>query len=294
VIIAPLVLGDAPLGVLRLDGPVQAPAFRERPQELLQAFAGEAALTLQRLALQRAAARSEVLEEASEAKTSLMMSLSHDLKTPLAAIKASVSSLLDNSVDWPEADVRAFLETIDSQVDRLDRTISDILDLNRLESGGVRPLLRQVEARDLLEDARERCLPLTRGRTVEVEAPPGLTLVVDPSLAVQALVNLLENAAKYSPESGRLLLSASARDGEVELAVEDEGPGISQEDLPRVFERFYRLPRSGGEAQGTGLGLALVKAFTTLSGGSVDVASGPSGSRFSLRFPAGTVSRGAA
>jgi two-component system sensor histidine kinase KdpD len=286
VIIAPLMIGEAALGVLRLDRQGGTAPDTDDPTELLEAFANEAALALQRVELAEQAARSQALAEAGEVKTALMMSISHDLKTPLATIKTSVSSLLDHSVPWTEEDREAFLETIDSQADYLNRAISEILDWNRVETGMVRPLLKQVLAADLLADAIERTGPSMRGRNVSIEADSGLALELDPSLVVQALVNLLENADKYSDPGGEVRLRTYRDQGRGVLSVEDQGPGIAADDLPHIFERFYRSRREGTRARGSGLGLALVKAFVELSGGTVEVESSSSGSTFRLVFPA--------
>jgi two-component system sensor histidine kinase KdpD len=281
----PLTIGAKALGVMRVDSPAGLAALDQSHDDILRAFASEAALAVQRLDLARAAAESEALKQADEAKTALMMSISHDLKTPLAGIKTSVSSLLDRSVDWTDEDRRAFLETIESQADYLNRAISDILDLNRIESGAVRPLLRRVAVRDLLEDAVERSGPALANRRVEITAPADLEATIDSSLVAQAIANLLDNAAKYSRPEGVIRLCAGEAASDIEISVEDEGPGIAPEDRPHVFDRFYRARRESTQAKGTGLGLALVKGFVSLSGGDVRVESSERGARFVLSFP---------
>jgi two-component system sensor histidine kinase KdpD len=281
----PLRIGERPLGVLRVDGPIGDTPFRERPEDLLNAFAREAALGVQRLELAHEAAHAEALREADEMKTALMASVSHDLKTPLAGIKAAVSSLLDRSVVWSVEDVQAFLETIDSQADRLNRVISDILDLNRIESGVVTPVRRSLEARSLLEEAVERTRTATAGRSVTVSAPPALRVETDEALMLQALVNLIENAAKYSSPGGAIRLAADPCPSGVELSVADDGPGIAQQDIPHIFDRFYRAADQSRRVKGSGLGLAIVKGFVTLSGGTVRVESSPEGTRFVIALP---------
>lgn len=283
----PLRVGERTLGVLRLDGPIgERTPFREHPQQLLDAFAREAALGVQRVELAQAAAHAEALRYADEMKTALLTSVSHDLKTPLAGIKAAVSSLLDSTVSWSREDVQSFLETIDSQADRLDRVISDILDLNRIESGTVRPMQQTLNVRELLEEAIERTGGATAGRTVTTDADATLALNADESLIMQALVNLIENAAKYSTAGGAIRLGGEMTASGVELSVADEGPGISQRDLPFVFERFYRAADQSRRVKGSGLGLAIVKGFVTLSGGSVRAESSSGGTRFVITLPA--------
>ena len=282
----PLQVGGSTLGVLRLDGPIGETPFRDYPSRLLAAFASEAALALQRVELAQAAAHADALAQADKMKSALLASISHDLKTPLAGIKTGVSSLLDHSVNWSPEDVEAFLETIDSQADRLNRVMSDVLDLNRIEGGAVAPTLRPVRARELLEEARGRTAFVTAGRNVCIDVPREVHVLADESLILQALVNLVENAAKYSTLGGSIRLRASTAGPAVELSVEDDGPGIATEDLPYVFERFYRAAEHSRRVKGSGLGLAIVKGFVGLCGGSVRVESSASGTRFVVMLPA--------
>jgi two-component system sensor histidine kinase KdpD len=283
---APLSVGDRQLGVLRLDGPITNPVFRDHPEELLEAFAREAAFGVQRVELAQTAAHAEALREADEMKTALMTSISHDLKTPLAGITASVSSLLDHTVEWTDEDRESFLKTIDSQANRLNRVISDILDMNRIEAGVVKPVTSAVRASDLLEEAAERTRVAAAARALGIVASHDLFVLADRSLVLQALVNLVENAAKYSTPGGAIRLSASLSEGGVDLVVADEGPGIAPQDLPHVFDRFYRAAEQSGRVKGSGLGLAIVKGFVQLSGGMVQVESSPRGTRFTITLPA--------
>jgi two-component system, OmpR family, sensor histidine kinase KdpD len=278
----PLIVGDQVQGVLRLDGPIGASPFRHEPLRLLSAVASEAAVAVQRAELAKAAAHAEALHEADELKTALMASISHDLKTPLAAIKAAITSILDRNIAWRPDDIVAFHETIDSQADRLNRVISDILDLNRIEAGTLTPDETPVRALDLLNGARDVTAFETRGRDVTVDSPPDLRVLADESLIRQALVNLVENAVKYSTQGGRIHLRAHASGSDAVLSVEDEGPGIAPADLPYVFERFYRAEEHGRRVKGSGLGLTIVKGFVELSGGEVSVESSPQGTRFSV------------
>jgi two-component system sensor histidine kinase KdpD len=281
----PLKLADRVLGVLRVDGPIGDSPFRAEPESLLTAVAAEAAQAVQRAELARQAAHAQALREADEMKTALMASISHDLKTPLASIKAAVASVLNKEVAWSDEDIDAFHRTIDSQADRLDRVISDILDLNRIEAGALTPEQAPVPAAALLERAREVTAIETEGRQVTVEAPAALRVVADESLITQALVNLIENAAKYSRPGGAIHLRAERDGAQVAFSVEDEGPGIAPQDLPYVFERFYRAEEHSRRIKGSGLGLTIVKGFVELCGGKVSVASSPRGTRFMIRLP---------
>ncbi len=282
----PLVLGDQVVGILRLDGPMGDSPFRDRPESLLGAVAAEAALALQRTELARGAAHAEALREADQMKSALMASISHDLKTPLAGIKAAISSILDESVNWSAEDLRAFHRVIDSQADRLDRVISDILDLNRIESGGVHAERAPVRALELLRSAKDATALVTAGRDITINARGDLWLLTDEGLIEQAIVNLIENAAKYSRANRPIHLRAEGEGDQILLAVEDEGPGIAPQDLPYVFERFYRAEEHSRRVKGSGLGLSIVKAFVELCGGTVAVESSPDGTRFLIHLPA--------
>lgn len=285
---APLSVGDRQLGVLRLDGPISNPVFREHPEVLLEAFAREAALGVERVELAREASHTAALREADEMKTALLTSISHDLKTPLAGVTAAVSSLMDHTVEWTDEDRESFIQTIDSQANRLNRVISDILDLNRIEAGVVKAVLKDVAVRDMLNEAVERTRMATAGRAMGVLAPDELYVRADRSLILQALVNLIENAAKYSTPRGAIRLNAGLAESSVDITVDDEGPGIAPQDLPHLFERFYRAEEQSRRVKGSGLGLAIVKGFVTLSGGAVRVESSPKGTRFVISLPVGS------
>jgi two-component system sensor histidine kinase KdpD len=216
------------------------------------------------------------------------------LKTPLAGIKTAVSSLLDDTVNWSGDDRRAFLETIDSQADRLDRVISDILDLNRIESGVLTPAMIHLHARSLLADVREATALATAGRKVTVDAPDDIYLSADETMIRQALVNLVENAARYSTPGGAIRLAAVRAGERVDLTVEDDGPGIHPDDLPHIFERFYRAREQSRRVKGSGLGLAIVRGFVQLSGGTVRAESTPAGARFVVSLPSAAPAKASA
>jgi two-component system sensor histidine kinase KdpD len=283
----PLLVGEEALGVLRLDGPVEASIFASQPERLLEAFAREAALSLQRVRLAQEAAHADVLRQADAMKSALLASVSHDLRTPLAGITAAVSSLNDRSVAWSDADRDAFLRAIETQARLLDSIIGDILSLSRIESGAISPSIESVPVVDMLAAARERTAIATQGRDVSIDADATLEARTDESLIVQAIANLIENAAKYSSPGGAIRLSARSAGSDVEVSVQDSGPGIAPEDMPHLFERFYRGQAGARKTRGSGLGLAIVQGFVTLSGGAVKVETSATGTCFTLTLPAG-------
>ncbi len=285
----PLLLGDEVRGVLRLDGPLGDSPFGGDPTRLLEAVAAEAAITLQRIELAREAARTEALDQADQMKAALLSSISHDLNTPLAGIKAAVSSLLDPAVSWSTGDVDALHRTIDWQTNRLVRLIGDILDLNRIQAGELTPEQTSLSVRDLLEKALRATSPEAEGRSMTIDAEDSCRVIGDEPLLTQAIVNLIENALRYSRPGGAVRLTAVDHRETVEIRVEDEGPGIPQADLPHVFERHFR----SGEVRvpGSGMGLTIVKSFVELCRGKVSVESSPAGTVFRIHLPADTESQ---
>jgi two-component system phosphate regulon sensor histidine kinase PhoR len=202
--------------------------------------------------------------------------VSHELKTPLSVIKACVETLLDAP---PEDAARArFLEQIGGQADRLHALILDLLGLARIESGDQMFDFQAVPVADVVHAAVERHRPRAEARrqrlSVKGDGPDGLAIWADEEAVDTVLENLLDNAVKYTPEGGEVRVGWQARDGQVLLEVSDTGIGIPEADLPRVFERFYRVDRARSrEMGGTGLGLAIVKHLTQALHGSVRAAS---------------------
>lgn len=279
----PFQLPGGGAGVIHIAGALTAPTGSD-PDALLRAFGDEAGVAIHRSRLAEQAREAEAARRSDEFKTALLSSVSHDLRSPLTAIKAAVGSLRSPEVPWTDADRENLLGAIESQTDRLTSTVSDLLDMSRLEGGAIQPDIEPIEARGLLVDAANRARELIGGRRIEVEGPDGLWVSGDYGLLLQALGNLIENAHKYSVAGGGIRLTARRQDGRVLIDVADEGPGIAAADLPRVFERFYRGTTSKG-TQGTGLGLAIVRSLVELSGGEVTVDSSRSGTSFRIALP---------
>jgi two-component system sensor histidine kinase KdpD len=268
-------------GAIRLEGELRAPGAGDL-EALLRAFADETGVAVHRAGLARQARAAEDIRRSDELKSALLASVSHDLRSPLTAIKAAVGSLRTPGLAWTEEDREQLLSLIESQTDRLTATVTDLLDMSRIEGGAVQPDIEPVQVAPLLEEA---AVPArTAGRPVEIDAPADLWLRADYGLLLQALRNLVENAVKYASGAIRL---RGREDGRLAfLEVSDEGPGIDPADLPHVFERFYRGTRTREKPQGTGLGLSIVRAMVELCGGRVSVASSPAGTTFQVTLPA--------
>ena len=216
--------------------------------------------------------------------------VSHELKTPIATIKGYVETLLDGAQHNPE-DMERFLNIVLKQNDRLAAIVDDLLTLSRLESAPITQILELNESKacDLLISGVENCQSRADAKNIiiDVNCNNDISIQIDQSLLTQALVNLLDNAIKYSNENTTIILSAEITNGHVRLNVCDQGPGIPEEHIPRLFERFYRVDKSRSRrVGGTGLGLAIVKHIVHIHGGEVDVSNnGTVGCRFSIILP---------
>jgi two-component system sensor histidine kinase KdpD len=282
----PMSIGDRQLGVLRLVQPSTARLSGPREMRHLLASAGLIAQAVERDRLASEALEAEVLRRADQAKSVLLASVSHDLRTPLASIKASVTSLLDDAVRWPAGVQRELLRGVDEETDRLTRFVSQLLDLSRLESGAVQPRKDWHSVEEILAGVLERLGASSQRAQLEpIDAE--LLAYVDYVMVEQIVTNLVENAIKYSPPDTSIQISTSVDDGLLSVDVIDHGPGVPAADQERVFDRFYRTAGTRG-APGTGLGLAIARGLSRAHGGDVTYRDNPSGgSIFRLTLPAG-------
>ncbi|AXE89187.1 sensor histidine kinase KdpD [Streptomyces sp. Go-475] len=263
---------DVPVGdhmALALTGRV-LPAEDRR---VLAAFAAQAAVVLDRRRLREEADRARALAEGNRIRTALLAAVSHDLRTPLAGIKAAVSSLRSEDVEWSEEDRAELLEGIEEGADRLDHLVGNLLDMSRLQTGTVTPLIREID----LDEVAPMALGGVPEGNVVLDVPETLPMVdVDPGLLERAMANLVENAVKYSPPDASVLVAASALGDRVEVRVVDRGPGVPDEAKDRIFEPFQRhgdAPRGAG----VGLGLAVARGFAEAMGGTLNAEDTPGG-----------------
>ncbi|MFF3095398.1 sensor histidine kinase KdpD [Streptomyces cyaneofuscatus] len=233
-------------------------ALPAEDRRVLGAFAAQAAVALDRQRLVDQAEEARKLAESDRFRTALLAAVSHDLRTPLAGIKASVTSLRSHDVDWSETDREALLEGIEDGADRLSALIGNLLDMSRLNTGTVVPMIRETD----LDEVVPMALGGVPDGSVELDIPETLPMVaVDRGLLERVVANIVENAVKYSPEGRPVLVSASSLRDRVELRVVDRGPGVPDAAKEHIFEPFQRLgdaPRGAG----VGLGLAVARGFT--------------------------------
>lgn len=234
--------------------------------QALEALTDQAAVALERVRLALDAARSAAMEETQRLRTALLASLGHDLRTPLASIQGAASTLgsLGDQLDGPTR--IDLLASIEEDVGRMTRFLASITELTRLESGEIRPSLDPVVVVDVVEAAVAR---LPGDSLVGVRVAPALRAEADPALLEQALFNVLDNAIKYAPSGSLVRVTAEAVGRGVQIQVADEGVGIAADELPRVFDSFFRASRGDRVAPGTGLGLAIARGLVEAMGGRI-------------------------
>ena len=226
--------------------------------------------------------------ELDEMKSQLLSTVSHELRTPLASIKGFATTLLRDDVEWEEESRREFLAIIDEESDRLTELIGNLLDMARIEAGTLRVEAEPTDLRPIIQETVAEFRMMTRAHEIEVNLPLVLPAVMaDPRRARQILRNLVENAIKYSPEGGPIVVSARVRSGDVQTSVADRGIGIDEQQLDHIFDRFYQVDNaSTRKVGGSGLGLSICKAIIEAHDGSIWVESQPgAGSAFHFALP---------
>jgi two-component system sensor histidine kinase KdpD len=246
---------------------LQDVALEDIERSLLGTFANQAALAVDRARLREQALRARLLEEIDRWRSALMGAASHDLRTPLAAVKTAVSSLRQSDGRLSAEDRAELLELIEQQSDRLARLVTNLLDMTRIEAGALELRPTVIPLEELVDEALGNLGGLVGRGRVRVEAPEDLPMLrIDHVLVSQVLANLLDNAERVSPPGSVIRVTARLAPGtrhDIEIAVADDGPGIDPAERDRVFEMFSQKG-GGGRA---GLGLAIAKAFVEAHGG---------------------------
>ena len=285
-IFLPLRSAHGVVGVLSVQGRTNGRPYDDADGRLLASLANLIATFLERQRLQTVATAAEALREADRLKSSLLSSVSHELKTPLAALTATVSNLLESDVPWNEKSVRDELRAIVSDVARLNNSITALLDLSRLEARAWEPHRELYELSDIVA-AGLGALPAHQRRRVAIELPDDLAPVyVDFEQFARVFQNLFENAMLYAG-NGLVRVGAQTTPGGLRLWVEDEGPGVGPDEREAIFDKFYRGHRTGTKVQsGTGLGLAITREIVRAHDGAIHAEDAmPRGSRFVIDLP---------
>ncbi len=287
----PMRTGRGPVGVVGIIRDEPGLLLTPDQQRLLDSLSDQAALAIERVNLARDLHVARLQVETDRLRAALLTSISHDLRTPLASILGSATSLRSHHAILDEETRESLLGTIIEEADRLNRFIGNLLDMTRLESGAVHPRTGLVVLSDVVGAALRRAGKILGGHRVEVELPADLPMLsLDMVLFEQVLFNLLDNAAKYAPAGSMIRLEAERVGETVVLRLIDEGPGIPAADVEPIFDKFYRAKGPDRGRAGTGLGLAICRGFVEAMGGRIRAAnrSDRSGAVFSIELPVPT------
>lgn len=289
----PVASSERVLGVLAIRHPDPPSLAIPENRQRIETYCSQIALTLERNRLVEQAHRQAVAVESEKLRSSLLSAISHDLRTPLAAIAGSAETLLENDASLGDAIRKELLESICEESQHLNRMVENILHMTRLESGSVTVNKQWHPIEDVIGSALHRLLPILKDRVLTTSmAEDSLLGYFDPVLMEQVLVNLIENAVKYSPSGSRISISASLENGdrgapnEAVLVVSDEGTGIPEGEEEVIFERFYRHRLVRTDTRGSGLGLAICRAIVEAHHGTIRAKNRKEGgAMFTVRMP---------
>jgi len=264
----PLRTARGAIGVVGIDDDRQGPILTPESRRLMDALTDQAALAIERVHLVEDLDNARLAVEADRLRQALLTSISHDLKTPLAAIMGAAGTLKEFSTALDMPAKEELLGTVLDEAERLNRFIANLLDMTRLESGAIAPNLGLHDINEIVGSALERARKILAGHKVEVDLPADLPMLrIDPVLFEQVLFNLFDNAAKYAKAGSRIRVQAFAGERAVTLQVLDEGPGIPPDELEDIFGKFTRARKGDSVPAGTGLGLAICRGFVEAMGG---------------------------
>jgi two-component system sensor histidine kinase KdpD len=295
----PLKIGQRNVGVMRLliaDDPQHVPLGQslgiERGQQeprtaFFWTFLDQATSIIERARLHRENLQVELLQRTDALRAALLSSVSHDLRTPLASIKAATSSLLQEDVQWDEESRRSFIVSIEHEADRLNRLVGNLLDMSRIEGGAVKPEKEWYPIDELIHDVLGHMQFILQNRLLHIDLPEDLPPVALDYLQMdQVLTNLIENAVRYTPSDSPIEINAEVVENQLRVSIADRGPGIPPQDKERIFDKFYRV--LGVQRKGTigsGLGLSVCRGLVEAHGGRIWAENRPAGGavfRFTL------------
>ncbi len=284
----PMRTGRGPIGIIGIDSDKPGPLLTPDERRLLDALIDQSALAIERVHLVEDMDRAKRTIETDRLRTALLTSISHDLKTPLAAILGAAGTLRDLAGALSDEQKVELVGTMIEESERLNRFIANLLDMTRLESGALVLNTALYDLDEIVGSALRRAGKILAHHRVQLDAEPDLPMLdVDPVLLEQALFNILDNAAKFAPEGTTVRIQGRRDRGFVELRIFDEGEGIPPADLTRIFDKFHRATKGDRVRPGTGLGLAIARGFVEALHGTVDAANRTdrSGAVFTIRLP---------
>ncbi len=285
----PLRTARGPVGVVGVDAARSGPFLTPDERRLLDALSDQAAVAIERIRLVDDLDEARIQAETERLRGTLLSSISHDLRTPLASIIGAITTLGSAGPEvGPEAR-RELIATVRDEAERLNRFVGNLLDITRLEAGTLTFRREAVDLIEVVETALRRAERILVRHRVTVGIAPTLPMIeIDSSLFEQALFNLLDNAAKYAPPGSQIRIAAEAVGGDVRVIVEDEGPGIPAERIGHIFDKFQRAAQGDTRPAGTGLGLSICRGFIESLGGRIEAENrrDRSGARFVITLPA--------
>jgi two-component system sensor histidine kinase KdpD len=283
--LVPIKVDDRRIGALLLVDPEGH--FDSTDDRLVSLAAAQIGIAVDRARLRQEATDAEILRRTDELRRALLNAVSHDLRTPLATIMASASSLRQNDVVWTEDERQGFAQAIEQEAERLNRLVGNLLDLSRIEAGSLQPQKSWQDLEALIEDTVDRLRFVTARHHLRVDIPKDLAPVwIDPVEIGQVIYNLIENATKYAPPDTEILLEVRRMSGALATVVSDHGRGIPAQSIPHLFDPFYRVMDGQPRPQGLGLGLAIVKGLVEAHDGRVWVENRPGGgAQFTFTLP---------
>ncbi len=276
------------IGVVGIDSDKPGPLLTPDQRRLLDALMDQAAVAIERVHLGEDLDEAERRVEADRLRSALLTSISHDLKTPLAAIIGAAGTLKGYAQELDDRGKIELISTITEESERLNRFIANLLDMTKLETGSIKPNTARHDVGEIVGSALERASKILGQHRVEIDIAPNLPMLeLDPVLFEQALFNLLDNAAKYAPPPSTVTIQGWQEDDKVKLEVADEGSGIPPEELEHIFDKFHRAQKGDQVRAGTGLGLAISRGFVEAMGGSIMASnrSDRSGAVFTITLP---------
>jgi two-component system, OmpR family, sensor histidine kinase KdpD len=255
-------------------------------QKLAETFASQGALAIERTRLSRTENRARLLEESDRMKSSLLSSVSHELRSPLATIKASVSSLRGGAVDWESAAREDLLAVIEEETDHLNYLVGNLLDMSRIESGALKPKREWNMISEILGGVLKKMSKITDKHQLVLDIPANLPLIpTDYVQMEQVFSNLLSNSIKYAPQVSTITISAHTQnDGVLRVSVRNQGPSVPEEYLERIFDKFFRIT-AADRITGTGLGLSICKGIIEAHGGKIWAENTADGLAFIFTLP---------
>jgi two-component system sensor histidine kinase KdpD len=265
--VIPIEAARGTLGEIRLWR--ASPDITPNEKRLIKTFASQGALALERAWLSQAESRAQVLEESDQLKSVILSSVSHELRTPLSTIKAAASSLRSGEVGWDSPARMDLIAAIDDEADHLNMLVGNLLDMSRIESGVLKPKREWNILSEIIGSVLARMKNLAVEHKLDIRLPENLPLVpVDYVQMEQVFTNLISNSLKYAPVNTVVCIGAQVQDETIQIQVSNQGPQVPQEDLERIFDKFYRIT-AADRVTGTGLGLSICKGIIEAHGGRI-------------------------